>query len=441
MLWHAQNLPERVDAVPAESLKDSSLLPKRGVEAEPFERLSTELAAPRAPLSGVVVIESGVSIAVAFCGRLLADLGATVIKVEPPEGDALRAGDPPHMSPSDSVPALHAMLNRNKLSVVLNLDEVADRRHFLSLGSASAAVIGWCEPTESQPLEMLETLAGHHPELVVAALSWMGIEGPWRDFVCDELLAQHLSGMAFSTAVRVADPGTEPPLAAPGSLAQMMGGLTAATAVVVSLTGRESTGEGDFIDVSLVDALVSCMRQEVVTLTYGVGLMSRKREAVSRFAGVFQQPAGDGEVDYMIRTEAMWRSVLETVGAPDWGELEAFATHPDRSLHWDAVEPLLQAELARYTRAHLFHEGQRRGVAVAPMNSIAEATQEAVFAERGFFRKGNVPGFGASLFPGGPFRLDHMPNVDGAVAELGRDTESVLAWAVAAGDAQGRGAQ
>ena len=420
---------ERAATVPAGSSQDSSLPPHYRVSGGVLGRGSDDPAGPLPPLSGVVIIETGESIAVAFCGRLLADLGATVVKVEPPGGDPLRAGDPLHVQPPDAIPALHAMLNRDKLSVVLDLAEVSAKQHFLRLGRSAAAVVGWCEPGVPQQLELLETLAADHTEVVVAALSWMGTEGPWRDFACDELLAQHLSGMAFSTAVRVSDPASEPPLAAPGSLAQMMGGLTAATAVVVSLISRDATGQGDFIDLSLVDALVSCLRQEVVTLTYGVGLMSRKREAVSRFAGVFQQPAGDGDVDYMIRTEAMWRSVLETVGAPEWGDLEAFATHPDRSLHWDAVEPLLRAELARYSRDYLFHEGQRRGVAVAPMNTIAEATREPVFAERNFFRSGIVPGVGAATFPGGPFRLDQVPNAVGVVAELGRDTESVLAWA------------
>ncbi len=390
---------------------------------------SWDLARRGGPLSGLVVVEAGEGVAVAFCGRLLADLGATVIKVECSAGDLLRAGDPPQTDPPDNAPSLHALLNRDKLSVVLDLDTEVGRRHFLQLGGAAGVVVGWCGKGERTVFSALDDLTRAHPELVVVALSWMGMDGPWRDFACDEFLAQHLSGMAFSTAVRVVDPALEPPLASPGSLAQMMGGLTAATATVISWIGREAGGEGDFVDVSLVDALVSCLRQEVVTLSYGVGLMSRKREAVSRFAGVFQQPAADGDVDFMIRTEAMWRAVLETVGNPEWGELEAFATHPDRSLNWDAVEPLLQLELSRYTRQHVFHEGQRRGVAVAPINTVAEATREPVFARRKFFREGEVPGFGPTLMPGGPFRLDGVVETSRTVPELGRDTERILHWA------------
>jgi crotonobetainyl-CoA:carnitine CoA-transferase CaiB-like acyl-CoA transferase len=392
----------------------------------PYDRDST--------LSGTVVVEAGEGISVAFCGRVLADLGATVIKIEHPDGDPLRHGDPPHMDPPDGFPSLHAHLNRGKLSVALDLDAQSGRTGFADLSGAATAVVGWCEVEKPVLLATLDEVAEAHPELVVVALSWMGTEGPWRGFACDELLAQHMSGMAFSTGVRVTDTALEPPLASPGGLAQMMGGLTAATAVVLSCVGREATGVGDFVDVSLVDALVSCLRQEVVTSTYGVGLMSRKREAVSRFAGVFQQPAGDGDVDFMIRTEAMWRAVLETVGTPDWGNLEAFASHPDRSLHWDAVEPLLQADLARYSRQYLFHEGQRRGVAVAPVNTVAEATREAVFASRQFFREGEVPGFGPAAMPGGPFRLDRTAEARGGLAALGRDNETALRWANRATD-------
>ena len=182
-------------------------------------------------------------------------------------------------------------------------------------------------------------------------LSWFGQSGPWSEFAGDSYLAQHMSGMAFATAIRVADPALQPPVATPGHLAEMVGGLTGATAAMVALTERDLGGRsGDVIDISIIDAIASFMRQEIVTYTYGAGLMSRSSAARSPFAApIFQQKSADGLVDLMVLQERPWRELMKVLGDPDWASNELFATHPLRSRYWDALEPLLQAELARVT--------------------------------------------------------------------------------------------
>lgn len=358
------------------------------------------------PLADVVVVETGQGVAVAFCGKLLADFGATVIKVEHPRGGDHVRGTAPSSSEDEGArySALRPFLDANKLGVTANLHTHSGRQLLKRL-TDSADVLATFAARGEDADDLLGSMRAGHPRLIDVTLSWFGCSGPWQSFACDDFLAQHVSGMAFSTAVRVEDPAQSPPLATQGHLAEMAAGLTAATAVMTALTGREADGGGAQIDISIVEALTSFLRQEVVTLSYGVGLMSRRKEAVSRFAGVFQQPTGDGYVDILIRTEASWRALMEAIGSPDWASDELFSSHPSRALYWDALEPLLQQELRRFTSEYLHREGQRRGVAIARVNTVADALASPQFANRGFFVGGGDPEFPEFIYPGPPFRL------------------------------------
>lgn len=403
-------------------------LPDSGLSTRPL--LPTALVSPvPGPLSGLLVVETGEGIAVAFCGKLLADYGATVIKVEHPrDGDPLRrmapfAGPDPDSAPS----ALHLFLNTNKLGVTLDLQTAAGKRILCELTRAADILTTFTDGEYiERTTELLTEARQDRQDLIELTLSWLGQTGPWRGFLCDEFLAQHLSGMAFSTAVRVDDLLTQPPLATPGHLAEMVGGLTAATAAVVAVFGRASDGRGEQIDVAIVEALASFLRQEVVTYTYGVGLMSRLKQAVSQFAGVFQQPAADGDVDILIRTEASWRALVDIIGNPDWALLETFATPPLRSLYWDALEPLLQGDLSLLTSQEVYVEGQRRGIAIAPVNTVAEAAAAAQFTERGFFISGDHPSAGEVRYPGPPFRVDGPIASPCPAPALGQDNAAVF---------------
>ncbi len=380
------------------------------------------------PLAGITVIESGTGVAVAFCGKLLADFGANVIKLEHPRTeDPLRAMPPFTGTGAAGRSALHLFLNANKRSVTIDTTNPVGASLFQRLVGSADIFTTFAQSHDLAATErLLEVARAGNRDLIDVTLSWLGMTGPWRSFACDDFLAQHLGGMAFSTAVRIDDPATQPPLASPGHLAEMAAGLTAATAAMVGLFGREACGEGDQIEVAIVETIASFLRQEVVTYSYGAGLMSRKRAAVSQFAGVFQQPTGDGWVDIMIRTEAGWRALIEIVGNPEWADSEAFATHPQRSLYWDAVEPLLQAELQRYPSDHLHREGQGRGIAISSMNTVEAAARSDQFAERGFFRTVQHPAAGELRIPGPPFSLgDDSPSIP--APDLGRDTVAVFA--------------
>ncbi len=343
------------------------------------------------PLSGVVVVEESPARSVRFAGRLLAAYGATVIQI----AGGHRAGDPDEVSGPTA-----AYLDAGKLSVSFDADTLAGRAILDRLDARADVVVRFIEPADaSNPA--LDRPDGP----VTVEVSWFGRTGPWAGYLCDDFLAQHASGLAFTSALRMADITTSGPRAVPGHLAEMVAGLAAATAAMVAVTGRDSGNPAERIDISVAESIVSFMRYETVIYSYGWGLPSRSKLARSPVAApVFQQATADGFVDMLLMQEEPWRALLEVLGSPDWGENELFATHPLRSQYWDALEPLLQEELRKVKTATLYEEGQKRGIAIAPVNNVAEAASAKQFAEREFFIAMSSAD-GDLRAPGRPFRL------------------------------------
>lgn len=367
-----------------------------GLDPVPSSPLA-ETPAADLPLAGVVVVEESPARSVRFAGRLLADYGAMVIRLEGGAG----AGDP-----DDLTGAAAAYLDAGKLSVALDQANAAARRIIEKLEARAGVILRFVDPADVAVAARAPTGSE-----VTVEISWFGRNGPWAGYLCDDFLAQHASGMAFTSALRVEDIATSGPRAVPGHLAEMVAGLAAATAATVALTGREAGLPAGRVDISVAESIVSFMRYETVIYSYGWGLPSRSRLARSPVAApVFQQATADGFVDMLVMQEAPWRALLEVLGSPDWADNELFATHPLRSQYWDALEPLLQEELRKMKTATLYAEGQRRGVAIAPVNNLAEAASAQQFAERGFFTRvasasGELPA------PGRPFRLGETAGV------------------------------
>jgi crotonobetainyl-CoA:carnitine CoA-transferase CaiB-like acyl-CoA transferase len=177
------------------------------------------------------------------------------------------------------------------------------------------------------------------------------------------------------------------------------------------------------------------MRYETVIFSYGWGLPSRSRLARSPVAApVFQQPASDGFVDMLIMQEDPWRALLSVLGDPSWSNDELFATHPSRSEYWDALEPLLREELRKHSASYLFTEGQRRGIAIAPINTIGQAAAADQFVGREFFRPQDF-GAGEILTPGMPFLLSEPVSLAPAPA-LGEHNRHVFAEVLGCSDAE-----
>ncbi len=202
-------------------------------------------------LQGVRVVELVEGLAGAYCGKLLAGLGADVLKVEPPSGDSLRRAGPfPEDHPNPEASGLFLHLNPAKRSVTLAIETETGRRLLGRLLDTADVLVHDLAPGRARAIGLDDaSLRNERPSLVAAAVTFFGSTGPYADFAGTEIVAQALSGYMSLTG----DPDREP-LKPYGYLAEYQAGLHAAVAVMAAVLARDATDEGDLADVSVTEA-------------------------------------------------------------------------------------------------------------------------------------------------------------------------------------------
>ena len=354
------------------------------------------------------IIELGQGVSAAFCAKLFADLGAEVIKVEPPDGEIARrrgpfAGDEP--GPERS--GLFAYLNTSKYGVTLDAGSDKGREIFTELVTISDILIENNSPAWMAEAQLdYKHLQKSNPSLIMTSITPFGQDGPWRDYLGNDFIVQHTSGVAFHNGARVKDTEAQPPILIPGFMGEFAGGLAAASATMCALFGQMAGDEGAHVDVALQQALAMNLQVDVTRVTYADQVPSRSASAIPPVPFVGQQPAADGYIDYVVRTQEQWHNMLDVLGNPEWAKSELFATLKSRSQYWDALEPLIQQETRRFTKEHLFRESQAKGVSAAAVNTVADAAKAEHFQDRGSFAEFEHPVLGKLRCPGPPIRFD-----------------------------------
>ena len=352
----------------------------------------------------LTIIELGQGISAAFCTKLFADLGADVIKVEPPAGDMLRqrppfAGDEPGIERS----GVFAYVNTSKLGVTLDVEHVRGREAFLDLIREADILVENNRPAWLKSIGLdYARLHEANPALIMTSITPFGQDGPWRDHLGNDFIVQHTSGVAFHNGARAADTEAEPPFVLSGDIGEFVGGMAAAAATMCALFGRDATGLGDHVDVALQETLAMHEQVDLAHAIYGRKVPSRSAAANPPIPYVGQQPTADGYIDIIVRTEEQWRTLLQVLGNPEWGENELFVDMRSRSRYWDALEPLIQEETRRFGKEELSRKGQDQGVSAGAVNSIAEAAQAGHFEDRGAFVELDHPVIGRTRCPGAP---------------------------------------
>ena len=363
-------------------------------------------------LSGVRVLEIGGQVSAAYCGKILALLGAEVIKVEPPEGDpARRAGPFPGDRPHPEKSGLFLALNLNKLGITLDLSQPKDGRRLATLALDAAVVVG--NPAEFGTAG--ETFRKENPGLIVTAISAFGNWGPYRDFKGSDLVLFHMSGQASGMLGPVADGDAQPPIRAGGHQAEFVTGLAAATATLMALFRRQQTGEGCQLDVSgfeamatqLSSALANCAFEQsapprVLTITGN----AKPPAPVVSVGGVL--PCLDGYVAISPREDAQWARWVELMGYPAWAGEERFRTREGRERHFEELWELV----GQWTRLHTKHDIARRGqeqrIPCFPVNTIRDLFDDAHLKFRRFFSEIEHPVAGRLVYPGVPYRFSNL---------------------------------
>ncbi|MFL6204242.1 MAG: CoA transferase [Acidimicrobiales bacterium] len=342
-------------------------------------------------LEGYVVVDLSTGIPGAYCTKLLADGGAEVTKVEPPEGDPLRAwsaSGAPAATGADG--PLFRYLAASKRSVVADPDVDADRAQVHELLGRADAVV-WSPGSHLAEALPPHALRRSSPHLTVTAISPFGLEGPWRDRPATELTLQAWSGGIIGLGRGSPD---RPPIAVGGGIGDWLSGTYAAIGTLVSRARALADGAGELVDVSMLEVLALCLTYYPVSYLDMVGRPFRKGRSIMT-PGV--EVTRDGLVGLGVGTGQQWLDFCVMVGHPEWME--------DRSLFAQRahLKPDVAAWAAERSTAEVLDEAGAFRIPHAPIGNGATIPVTDHFEARGAIVEGPGGGF---LEPAPPYRFD-----------------------------------
>jgi crotonobetainyl-CoA:carnitine CoA-transferase CaiB-like acyl-CoA transferase len=372
---------------------------------------------------GVRVLELGQIYNGPYCGLLLAQLGADVIKIEPPGGEQLRFRS---HEPTESHEFV--MLNSNKRSVVLDLKTEDGREALLDLVATADVLIENFAPGTMERLGLAPALLlEHNPRLIVASGKGYGSTGPYAHMSAMDITVQAMSGSAASTG----DP-SGPPTKAGASFVDFSGGIHLFGAISAALFQRERTGRGQIVEVSMHDTIYPMLASSLGGLHNDPNRELPERTG-NRHSGMAIAPyniyeASDGWLAIICISERHWRGVATTLGRPEWIADPRFRDRVSRVANIDAVDEAVSVCTRSRTRAELVRELQKAGVPCAPVKSIREVDTDEHLIQRGMIRYVDHPSRGRVPVPGCPLRLSDSPvGPLRPAAPLGQSTDEVLA--------------
>ncbi|MCA1409144.1 CoA transferase [Ensifer sp. IC3342] len=371
------------------------------------------------PLAGVKVLDLSRVLAGPYCTALLADLGAEVIKLEPPAGDDYR-----HIGPfSRGESALFTLNNRGKRSIVLDLKNADDLALAQALAARVDVVVENFRPGVAARLGLgAETLRATNPRLIYCSISGFGQEGPFRDLPAYDLVVQAMSGLMAGT-------GEEggAPLKTGESIADLLAGLFASWSIMAALVQRDTTGQGATLDVAMFDALFSMLTTSHALHLYAGQLPRRvgNRHPLSTPFGCFATK--DGQVVIAVLNTRQFAALADLIGAPEAADDPRFATDASRTEH----EPALKALIENWCRALTTEEAvaalSAASLPTAPIWDIAQAMSNEHAAKRGLVSLLQHPVLGEAPTVGQPVRFDGARPVAATSApRLGGDRDAIL---------------
>ncbi|HEY7167965.1 MAG TPA: CoA transferase [Candidatus Binatia bacterium] len=337
-----------------------------------------------------------------LCGRILADLGMEVIKIEPPGGDPVRKLAPFVNSPAGSeMSTTFAHLNAGKKSRVLDLGREEDRGKLKDLVKTADVVLESFHPGELEGKGLgYDSLAAINPGIVMASITAFGQTGPKKNFAYNDLVALAESGFLYVSG----DPSL-PPCRPPETQAYYFASLFAAAGVLAALYRRERTGRGDHVDTS--------MQETLATHEHIIRLWANEKTILKRAGSQHGSVAPakifkcrDGYV-YLYVTRQHWKLFLSlwkdhpaTFDAPDW------LNNLYRRAHADELNPAVEAFVGKFTMAEITDFLQSKGIPCVPVNTPLGFANDEHVKSRGFITPVEHAGFGTAQQPAMPFVID-----------------------------------
>jgi crotonobetainyl-CoA:carnitine CoA-transferase CaiB-like acyl-CoA transferase len=381
-------------------------------------------------LDGIRVLDLTTSIAGPYAAQLLADLGATVLKIEKPgSGDDCRAWGPPFL---DGESLWFLSVNRNKHSATLDL--ASERGHELLLALVTQAdVVVLNLPVRAQAKLKVdyETLSRCRADLIHVSITGFGLDGDRADMPCYDLIAEGYSGVMDLTG----EPDG-PPQKLGTPAADMLAGQDAAMAALAALFRRQKNGGGCRIDISMVESMTRFVSPRVLPYL-GSGVVPRRsggRDSVIAIYQVFD--TADAPMTLGLGNDAIWQRFWTAVGQPERGRAPEHASNAGRRQHRAAIVADIARLLAQQPRAHWLQLFERARVPAGPINRVDELAQDPELWRRGLLyaaeRNGHaVPQVGLGIqFDGRAEACRRLP------PKLGQDNDEVYGGWLGLSDAE-----
>lgn len=384
------------------------------------------MAACDGPLAGLLVVEIASGLAGPYCGQLLAQASARVVKIEPPsDGDTARTTEPSAGgAPDPLATGLFTYLNRGKESLSLNLSAATGQELAQRLLCSADVLL---TDLSSQGLRgrglAIPALLAARLRLVITTITPWGADGALAELGGPDLILFHGGGLGAITP-RFANNPADPPLRLGAPLAEFVTGLTAAVATLHAVGLAREGGEGQHVDVSGQQAIAFATGFYATYPSYEHRAVSR----VSRpgLAPYHFLPCSDGWVMLICPEEHQWRKFVRLMGDPEWADSPVFATVALRAQNWDALEPSITEWTRQRTRDELYRAAQAARVPLAAVDMVDSLLRSEHLAARGFFQ--SLPGSERAVrMPGSPVRsTDAPPRPLGSAPRLGEHTAAVL---------------
>jgi crotonobetainyl-CoA:carnitine CoA-transferase CaiB-like acyl-CoA transferase len=380
------------------------------------------------PLSHIRVLDLGRIMAAPWATQILADLGADVIKIERPGlGDDTRAWGPPFLAAEDGTPTKEAgyflAVNRGKRSVTLDIARPEGQAIVKRIAATADVVV---ENFKAGALAKYgldaASLRAVKPSLIYCSVTGFGQDGPRRDQAAYDFMIQAMGGLMSVTGER---DGAPQKVGVP--IVDLMTGMYATVAILAAIANRERTGQGETIDLAMLDVQAGFLANQAMNWLVGGKVPHR---AGNRHPNIQPQdvfPAKDGHIVLAVGNDGQFVKLCQAIGRPDWASDPRFARNADRVRNNPALTPLLAERFGDFTRAELTALLDDAGVPCGPINTVPDVFADPQVQHRAMVRELPHPIAGGVKQVVSPIRLQEAPlSFETPPPLLGQHTQEVL---------------
>lgn len=359
-------------------------------------------------LAGIKVIEYGELVCAPYCAKLLADLGAEVIKIEEPgTGDiARRRGPFLNDIPDPECSGLFLYVNTSKLGITLNLRKPSGRKLFKELISGADILIHDKQPRAVKRLGLsFDKLKAVNPALVVTAVTPFGQTGPYKDYKAYPLNSFQSGGEGYLTPGGSTYP-ERPPLNLGKYVVEYDTALAAAGATLVAYYWRLTSGVGQQVDISKQETIIF---KAILDLTRYVSSGHLVTRLTRGYRSGGPLPCKDGWIEFTPQIAEDWFQMFKLIGRPDLADDETLRNRQVREQRAAEIKDIMHPWLMSHTKEEIYHLCQSHNISIAPINRIDESVNSEQLKARQFFVEIEHPKAGKIKFPSAPYKFTATP--------------------------------